>query len=75
MALQALEGEGAIEHSHHHPAWPGLQAAIHQQQIAIGVGIIGGDIAGNGARVFKTRIGIGVGDHRIVDRGDGDVER
>ena len=35
MASETLEGEASIEDSHHHSARPGVETAIHHQQITI----------------------------------------
>ena len=42
---------------------------------AFGVGVVGEDVARDRGGVFGARSGVGVGDRRVIDRGDGERER
>jgi len=45
VALQVFEGEGAVEHGHHHQAGAGFDRPVHHQQVAVeDAGILDGDL-------------------------------
>ena len=63
MAYQPLQGEPAIEYRHHHPTRPGIEAAVHHQQIAVMNAGAGHGIA---AHSQKERAG-GMADQLVIE--------